>query len=215
VTKKPVDRTANTVPDLAMLLQAARSGNAQIVKLIAKQDTPDSDRALVDLLLGDGTEEIRQAASQAIDKASKKRSSIAELVVAQCHAKPESVDEDLVLVRFAELAVNDDKLAKDPRTLALLRRHLEVKPAGTSADELLAQETAIAFLVSIEDRASVPAIVALLEQEDRNSLWFNICDAVKELGAGKAELAKLRAARERATELEQAELDDAIKKLEK
>jgi hypothetical protein len=198
-----------------MLVQSARAGNAQIVKLVAKVGTPESDRALIDLLLEAGKDEVREAASLEIEKAAKKRPAIAEAMVARCHARPESVDEDIVMVRFAELAVNDTKLEKDPRTLALLRRHLQVKPAGASEDALQAQETAVAFLVGIKDRESLPAIVGLLEQEDRNSLWFNICDAVKALGGGKAELAKLRAARDRGNDLEQDELDKAISKLEK
>lgn len=94
--------------------------------------------------------------------------------MAACYARPDSLDADVVMVRFAELAINDSKLEKDKCTLALLRRHLNVKPAGVSADELSAQEMAVATLVSIKDRDSLPAIVGLLAQEPRES-WFNIC----------------------------------------
>ena len=163
----------------------------------------------------DGDEAARADASAKLEKAARKDPTVAEQVVAACDRRPDTTDADVVMVRFAELAINDDTLVTDKRTLALLRRQLEVKPAGVSADELSAQEMAVATLVSIKDRASLPAIVGLLAQESRESLWFNICDAVNTLGGGAAELAALEVTLPHANDSEAFELEKLIKKLAK
>ncbi len=189
----------------------ARSGDADqkvviaATTAIANAGTREAHEALAALALESKNSGCRFIAMKGLDRACKTHPTAIELVIKLCE-DPRVDEDDYPLALLSNLVGKDAALGRDPRVLRSLRRAL-------GASHPYAQEAAVGALGRLGDTASLPRIVALLDQEERGpDLLLLVAEAIVELGGGAEELARLRAAKARVTD-DESSIEHAIEKL--